>query len=127
MYLDTEAANFNNVMYNDNLLLIYQESIQFNSKDIKLQEQFDEIDPLFKETNTRKTRSLVLFIGTRLSYLFGVSTEKDVNQLKDTISSITDSQNKLVHNVKDSISIINVTHDQVQEILSINRCHHIIS
>ena len=69
----------------------------------------------YKNTNDRTKRSLLPFGGKILHWLFGVSTDSQFNKLKATIADLSNSQNRVIHAFRESVSLINATHQDVKE------------
>ena len=70
---------------------------------------------VLQDLSNRRKRSVFPFIGDLMSALFGTSTHSDVKQLKKLISSLATSQNKVLHVVEESVTILNKTHHQVNQ------------
>ena len=54
-------------------------------------------------------RSLIPIIGNGLSYLFGTTTEFDLNTMCSSLSRLAKSQEEIAHVVDENISVINIT------------------
>lgn len=62
----------------------------------------------------RRKRSLIPFVGRALSLLFGVSTEKNVHHLRDSLIQLGDRQEQVVDVLSHSLTLLNKTNAEVQ-------------
>ena len=62
----------------------------------------------------RRKRGLFNFIGDGLQFLFGVSTDSDLSDIRQAIKSLNRNQQKIAHLTKQSLSLYNMTRDSVQ-------------
>ena len=72
---------------------------------------FEAFSPVYN----RQKRSLLPFIGQALSTLFGVVDEDHINSIRTHVNILSKNQQKMAHVVEDSITIINITRNQVAE------------
>ena len=65
--------------------------------------------------NGKHKRSLLPFVGQLMSSLFGTVSENDLENINRNIDILADNQEKIVHDLKMSLSILNMTRVQVSE------------
>ena len=58
-------------------------------------------------TTGRERRGLIDFIGQGLNWAFGTATESQVQQLQSAVDKARTSQQAVVHNVKELITVVN--------------------
>ena len=63
----------------------------------------------------RKKRSLVPLIGTIGSYLFGIASESDLNAVKRNIHKLSNNQNRIVHVLNESLSLMNISRGEIKQ------------
>ena len=63
---------------------------------------------------TRLKRGLLDFVGTISHELFGIATDKSVNEIKTMLKQTHAKQGQIIHQVNNVISVINHTYDEVQ-------------
>lgn len=69
----------------------------------------------FKLFQSRTKRSLLPFLGDALSFIAGTPSESDLQAIRDNVKTLSNNQGKIQHVVKQSLSLINMTHDKVVE------------
>ena len=65
--------------------------------------------------NGKDKRSLLPFVGQLMSSLFGTVSENDLENINRNIDILADNQEKIVHDLEMSLSILNMTRVQVSE------------
>ena len=60
-------------------------------------------------------RSLIPIIGKSLSYLFGSTTESNLNSIHSSVSRLAKSQEEIAHAVDENVSLINITRVAISE------------
>ena len=83
-----------------------------------LQSEISEVVEMGKELrklestpgNFRKKRSLIPLIGRLTSFLFGTVSEGDLNSVKRNIHRLSNNQNRLVHVLNESLTLMNISH-----------------
>ena len=63
----------------------------------------------------RQKRSLIPVIGKALGVLFGTITEDDLDTVKTNINQMHRTQQEFAHVLTDSVTIVNITREQVME------------
>ena len=64
---------------------------------------------------SRHKRSIFPFIGDIISFIAGTPSENDLKAIRSNIDTLNDNQAKIQHVVKQSLSLINMTHDKMVE------------
>ena len=64
---------------------------------------------------SRTKRSLLPFLGDALSFIIGTPSESEIKAISDNVKTLSTNQGKIRHVVKQSLSLINMTHDKVVE------------
>lgn len=65
--------------------------------------------------SNRGKRSLLPFVGQLMSSLFGTISEHDLENIDRNIDILSDNQDKIIHDLDVSLSILNMTRMQVSE------------
>ena len=97
-------TNFRNHFY------ALDEELDHLNKTIK--EKF-EIFMQYDRIGIRNKRSLIPFIGDVLNFAFGTTTDKDLNKINQAVNTLNMNQEKIQHVVGESLSLINVSHNQI--------------
>ena len=69
----------------------------------------------YKSLHPRVTRSLLPIVGKALSFLFGVISEGDLDQIKESVKKLADSQQTIIHVVEKAISVLDISRVQITE------------
>ena len=69
----------------------------------------------FGSIGNRERRSVIPFVGTALSYLFGVTSAADIEVVRRAMQHLQETQKGVVHLVEDSVSMINITREEVSQ------------
>ena len=77
-------------------------------------DNFDEYQTLSVKSQ-RDQRSLIPKIGQLMSTLFGTVSEKDLENINRNIKSLASNQNRIIHDLDVSLSVLNLTRMQVTE------------
>lgn len=77
-------------------------------------DNFEEYQVL-SMANQRKQRSLIPIIGQLMSTLFGTISESDLENINRNIKSLASNQEKIIHDLDVSLSVLNLTRLQVAE------------
>lgn len=67
-----------------------------------------------RQETTRKRRGLINAIGSAMNYLFGVATDDQLDDLRDTIRELASNQQRLVNQFDQFTSVLNHTYDEIQ-------------
>lgn len=68
-----------------------------------------------KSFNHRSKRALLPIVGKALSFLFGTVSEDDFNAIRGSINNLAVNQEKVIHVVEESLTILNTTRVEVAE------------
>ena len=92
------------------------ESLKIEAENIFLiQKHIHEKLQGYKSVATKVKRSLLPFVGSALSFLFGTVSEGDITQIRTHLRMITYNQQKLTHVVKKSLTIIKQDHQLISQ------------
>ena len=69
----------------------------------------------FKVFQSRSRRSVLPFLGDILSFVAGTPSESDLTSIRNNVKALTNNQGKLEHVIRESLSLINMTHERVVE------------
>jgi len=72
-------------------------------------------DVITIQKSKRVKRALVPFLGKVLSWLTGTLTKADLRQVSQHINVLSNNQERLIHVLNDTLSILNVTNIEVQK------------
>jgi len=90
-----------------------------------VQQTFDQYTSLIVKRNKR---SLIPVVGEALSFLFGTVSYSDLDNINDNIKILAKNQQKVIHDVHLSLSVLNLTRSQVAEnrraLIDIVKCVH---
>ncbi|XP_046574034.1 uncharacterized protein LOC124282108 [Haliotis rubra] len=64
---------------------------------------------------SRPKRSLLLFVGKALSFLFGTVSDEDLESIKRNVHNLATNQARLAHVVQEGLTILNVSRVQIGE------------
>ncbi|CAG2205199.1 unnamed protein product [Mytilus edulis] len=67
------------------------------------------------KTLHRHKRSVLPFIGSAMSFLFGTLTEDDINLIKGNVRTLAQNQKKISHILTENLSILNITRLEVSQ------------
>ncbi|XP_071084800.1 uncharacterized protein [Haliotis cracherodii] len=88
-----------------------EEIIRLNATLNDLVDNFSE----YSRLRTRPKRSLLPFVGSALSFLFGTVSEADLSTIKTNIRRLAENQAGIAHVIHEGLSILNTTRMQVSE------------
>ena len=105
----------------DETRMLQEESVQFitdlhklfTNEFEQLQLALQSIHMLSGHDPTRTKRSLLPFVGNVMSSLFGTATHSQLRDLKQYFQQMRHIQSKVIHVIKESVSILNTTHYDV--------------
>ena len=63
----------------------------------------------------RKKKAIIPIIGDFYSLAFGLTTEKDLNDIRKAINNLSDNQQKMKHIVEKGLTIINKTRNEIKQ------------
>ena len=63
----------------------------------------------------RSKRSVIPFLGDVINFIAGTPTEGDMSAIRNNMRTLSENQGKVQHVVKQSLSLINMTHHRVVE------------
>ena len=69
----------------------------------------------YETLKSRHTWSVLPIVGKALSFLFGTTSEEDLNSIKRSVQNLSQDQKQITHVLEENISILNVTRIQVAE------------
>ena len=75
-------------------------------------------DKLFSnllDLNHHRSKRALLPLGNLFKFLIGVSSEEDVEKIKQQVNQLAISQENIVHSVKDSLTVINLTRSEIAD------------
>ncbi|CAC5415434.1 unnamed protein product [Mytilus coruscus] len=98
---ETFYNTFSNLEQEFNLLMDMHRSIT---------DSFDDFKTLH-----RHRRSVLPFIGSAMSFLFGTLTEDDINLIKGNVRTLAQNQKKISHILTENLSILNITRLEVSQ------------
>jgi hypothetical protein len=114
--ITNKHTNNTKLIIQDILYLLERESIQLQMEVTRIKDTFDELINLAtRQPKNVQKRSLLPFIGSILSKLFGTSTVSDVKELKRLIASLANSQSKVIHVVEEGLTVLNQTHVYIEK------------
>ena len=103
------------ILQQDILYLLTRESAQFDLEYTKLKRFFEALGHITSDDGQYRTkRSLLPFVGTILSGLFGLTSEADMSSIRRNLNALKNSQKQVLHVVEDSITLIDKTQQDVQ-------------
>ena len=117
-YLADDSRAFSSERYSGILNLLGKETEKFKDDYYDLYESLEEIKGLVvakAKPGTVAKRAILPFVGTLLSTLFGTATTGELSKLKQGLSSLSSSETQLKSVVRESLLLINKTHEAVQE------------
>lgn len=113
---DSAFSNLSLSLRDDIHYLLGRESAQFEFELKRIQSIYDNLYHLTsKHSNSRSRRSLFPFVGNLLSSLFGTPSKANLKELKLNLMGMSESNNKVIHAVSESISLINQTHKTIKQ------------
>ena len=82
----------------------------------ELRNEYNEIRKLEGgEKNRRSKRSLLPFIGSLTSFLFGSVSEEDLSAVKRSLKTLSINQETLTHVMNESLSLLNISRNDIGE------------
>ena len=94
--------------------VIQSQMAQFRTEYLHLNSMLDSIKAIATNDNNRKKRALLPFVGDVLSFLFGTVSQGQLDQLKEGLIQLGNTQNNIAHVLKHSLTLINKTNLEVQ-------------
>ena len=76
--------------------------------------QYQTLGRVKKYNTMRKTRAIIPIIGQIYGTLFGLSTEKDLSDIRRAINELSDNQQNIKHVIEDSLTLINKSYDEIR-------------
>ena len=67
------------------------------------------------KSNNRSKRAVIPIVGKALHFLFGTLTSNDLKVIASNLEILMNNQDKTIHSVKESLSILNITRIEVRE------------
>jgi hypothetical protein len=101
--------------YQRNFLLTFK---GLETEIINLRQSQNEILYTFQDVKSldqRSKRALLPIVGKALSFLFGTVSEDDLNAIRGSINNLATNQQKVIHVVEESLTILNTTRVEVAE------------
>jgi len=96
---------------------LFLKEMQLSYGEFKMvRKQFDELTSLSRPSSaSRITRSLLPFVGSALSQLFGVVSEDQMRQVRNRLQTLKTNQDRIIHVVDESLTMIKETRALVSE------------
>lgn len=82
-----------------------------NQTHLNILESFSD----YKSMHRRRTRSVLPFVGSALSFLFEVVSEDQLSQIRHSVGVLARNQQSILHVVKDSLTILNMSRVEISE------------
>ena len=117
-YLAHDSRAVSSERYSGILNLLGKETEKFKDDYYDLFESLEETKGLVAakvKPGTVSKRAILPFVGTLLSTLFGTATTGELSKLKQGLSSLASSETQLRSVVRESLLLINKTHEAVRE------------
>ena len=92
---------------------MHQEVLYLESVEVSIKNDIAQLSPIANPV--RKRRSLLLFVGDALSWLFGTVSESDLKQIRNQISSLALNQHRIIHVVEQGLTIVNESRVLIRE------------
>ena len=90
--------------------------IESNLKTItKLYNNLHEFQSNIIDNSKRRKRSIAPFLGNILNFLFGVTTDRNLNKVKTAFKKLAKEQNNIKHIINENLSIINISRSEIKE------------
>lgn len=93
---------------------LYEEVAMLNDSYQSVKYNFEDYQSI-KTRQHRNKRSILPFIGQAMIFLFGTLTETDLDNINRNIHDLAENQENIIHNLEQSLTILNLTTIQVQE------------
>ena len=74
-----------------------------------------ELLSIHKGLGGNRSKKSLLPLGNLFKFLFGVASESEIMAIANTVEAITQNQEKIIHNLKESLTIVNITRMEVEE------------
>ena len=103
-------------------LILYRQRLEalfelFNAEIQKLKQSTTRIfEVFFRRSKYKRSTSLIPIVGELASRLFGLSTEEDLNILRDNVKRLNTAMNTTLHVQKIQASIANYQKDKIEAI-----------
>ena len=119
--LDALTESSKNLSSTDETRMWREESVQlildlhklFGHEFQELRLALQSVKLLSRHDSQRSKRSLLPFVGNFMKSLFGTATHSDLRDLKQYLQETRHIQSQVIHVVKESVSILNTTHQDV--------------
>jgi uncharacterized protein YpuA (DUF1002 family) len=72
----------------------------------RIQSLLENVKYLTTDNNVRRKRSLLPFVGSALSFLFGTVSEGDLNVIRNQVNTLSRNQQRISHVVQKSLTIV---------------------
>ena len=106
------------VQLTSHFLALRDELKLINNTREKIKGRFDNYRALHvvsKRSVLRKKRALLPFVGSIYSFLFGLTSESDMKDIRQAINDLGDNQDGLRHVVQKSLSVMNKSQHEIIE------------
>ena len=107
------------VKWNNSLPLDFASLLHINNTHRLLQKRVaileglkNSIQQMIPIKKTRRSRSLMPFMGNVFSTLFGTATEKDIKHLRDKLKNIEQNEVDVIVSVEKTIALVNMTFEK---------------
>ena len=105
-----------NLTYAHHAVIFHAQSQQLSAIQTSLQPIIMELlDLQSLKSNNRSKRAVIPIVGKALHFLFGTLTSNDLKVIASNLEIIMNNQDKTIHSVKESLSILNITRIEVRE------------
>ena len=95
--------------YQKPILAIHEELAELNAT----RDRFYSTYIRYKAIHSRQKRSLIPVIGDLGNWLFGLSTDSDLQKIRGAVDTLGENQEKLTHIISESLTVINKTYSDV--------------
>ena len=95
-------------------IVLQNEAQQFLEEFNGIHDTLQTIKTLSISPHDRPKRSILPAVGNLMSFLFGVSTEENVNRLRKSIINLQHVNDQVVHVVSDSLTLINKSNEEIR-------------
>ena len=104
-----------NVDYGHHFSTLRQELAFINKTRQQLLDKFSHYNLLHTKEKgiTRSKRAILPFMGDLFNFLYGVSTDSDLIEVRQAVNDLSSNQQKIRHVVNQSLSVMNKTREEV--------------
>ena len=112
----TKALIANSLPYKEGFARLGRDVIVLKEKLSSLRGDFEEYHSLHRGTPIQKgKRSLIPVIGQALGYLFGTVSESDLKAVQDSVHTLAERQENIVHVLEKELTLVNESRLEISE------------